>query len=137
MSDPALALKNKLEIDGDITNGFVGRAPANFDDVYSVFSEAGGNSNPKYLRDHTTIVCNVYGKVNDYPSGRTEVQTVKDALLGVKPFTVGNVIYARVVMTNDIQFLGYDENERPIFSLTFEVTRDYTASGDSNREVIE
>jgi len=139
MSSVAFDIVSKMRDDGILTssNSFVGKAPPSITTTHTVaFDTPGGGSNPKYLRDDLGLRFITTGETHRYDLGHDLAQSIKDYLLGKKPFSYNSVYYIRVVMISDITYLGEDEENRPQFSINFQVTREYDSYPESNREEI-
>lgn len=139
INPPSVDIRQLLIDDGALTSDqiFVGKSPQQLTTAHTTLIDNGGSTNPRWLRDETNLQALVRGATQDYLSGWEMAQTVKDTILGREQFVVNDVLYIRFLLLNDILFIGYDENERPTFSLNFQVVRDYSAVGDSNRDVIQ
>lgn len=66
----------------------------------------------------------VRGAPDGYKAGWSKASAVKDALRGHPRVVMGveEDVWAGIRMSGDIMFLGYDTNDRPMFSLNFVVT---------------
>lgn len=140
MNPPSFDIAQKLIEENVVAMGnvFVGSDPINHTPAYVTLTDFGGSpTNPKWLRDNPNVQVRVRGERNNYADAYELIKNVKNNLLGKKPFSVDEVIYARFVLISDILFLGYDPNNRPQFSINFQLTIDYTDSTGTNREVIQ
>jgi len=100
------------------------------DQVTVSITETGGDANPKWLRDDTTIQTRIRGLRNDYQSALSKAQEVKDTLLGVYPLEIGGTHYVRFIIQSDIAYVGQDENQRPLLTINWIVTREYDSGGN-------
>lgn len=129
MSDPAEGIKGLL-VSAGVGFNFVsgvptdwevhlGQFPAKPDAVLLCMSVGGSAPNPKWLLNRPSVQILVRGKVSQYSSGRTKAQEVMDALLGLPSQDIGSDRWVAVNAAADIVSLGFDELERPIWSLNF------------------
>lgn len=104
-------------------------------DQLIVFYDTGGlNPNPKWLVDQVNIQAIVRAGPNGYGDGYTKARAVRDSLLGLEPVTVGDDRIDGVTCLGDIGFIGYDDRQRPTFSVNFRAIIE-PGSG-SNREAL-
>jgi uncharacterized membrane protein YcgQ (UPF0703/DUF1980 family) len=125
-----LLLKEKV-----IEHGFVGSEAIDFDETFVTAIDVGGSSNPKWLRDDNRIHFRVKSKRNSYLEGWNTSQKIKEFLLGKEPIKINNVYYIRFVMSLDTYLVYYDENNRPVFALEIEITREYDAPLGNRQEI--
>ena len=127
MSSPAVDIAGLLEAQGLGTAGttlFVGRDPGGTTLTISVYDTGGLPPNPKYSRDEPSVQIAVWGAANDYSGGYTKALAIKDYLLGLTSQTIGTKTYFAFNMRTDITFVGYDQNQRPQFTLNFRLIVD-------------
>lgn len=138
MNPPSVDVRQKMIDDYVVQSDkiFIGADPLNLASTYVTLTDAGGSANPRWLRDVARLQVRVRARTNNYPEGYELIRNIRDYLLGKKPFQVNSVIYKRFVITSDILFLGYDDNNRPSFSVNFDVGIDYTDDVGTNRDVI-
>lgn len=60
---------------------------------------------------------------SDYDTGYNLLFQILEFLHAQSQITVGTTYYALIKATNDPQLLHYDENDRPVFFVNFEVQR--------------
>lgn len=86
-----------------------------------LFDGPGGVANPRWLLDEPHITAMVRGEKDGYSAGYAKMREVKDALLGIEPFTVspGGDRWDGCLAVGDIMHIGYDEQDRPLFSMEF------------------
>ena len=97
----------------------------------------GGIPNPKWLLDEVFVAIRVRGNKLDYVTTATKMQAVKDALAGLAETTVNNSNYRGCIITRDIFFEGYDDNNRPVFTLDCRLWREPTnSSTEGNRTAL-
>ena len=138
MNPPSFDIAQMLIGDSIVSQDkvFVGSDPISLNATYAVVTDFGGRPNPKWLRDTYRVQVRVRGRPNNYPEAYEMVRNIRDYLLGKSPTEVGIAIYKRFIITSDIAFLGFDDNNKPVFSINFEIGVDYTDSTGTNRYVI-
>jgi hypothetical protein len=97
----------------------VGRMDPSPDKIIAFFDSAGQNPDPRWLLDYPTFQARVRGSINGYPDTYDKAKQVKDVILGLTPQDIGTDRWASVIMLGDIGFMGYDDKERPEFSVNF------------------
>jgi hypothetical protein len=113
---------------------WIGKQPAKPDTSITLFDDGGFAPDPKFLLDRPTLRVLVRGSEWGYTGAYSKAQAVKDTLLGDDRQTVGGTLYVGIIMTGDIAFIQYDDNNRPIFSLNFQIWRE--PSDATNRSAI-
>jgi len=108
-----------------IEKGFIGSDAINVPETFVTALDIGGQSNPRWLRDENQIQIRVKAQAFNYMEGWDTAQAIKDFLLGKRTIMIGDVYYVRFVSDADPYFVGYDDNNRPIFAMEFTVTREY------------
>lgn len=111
----------------------IGKLVASPDRAVSVLGTGGIESNPKFLLDYPTVMVMVRGGEQDYIESRAKIQLVKDSLLGIASHDRGGDRWVQINMIGDINPLGYDEKNRPIFSANFQLIILPAESEQSNR----
>ena len=95
-----------------------------------VCSDTGGSTpNPKWALDFPNISVFVRGGVNEYEEAWVKANQVKSALLGIDPTVFEDVRWDGITMRSDIFNTGYDERDRPTFSLNFRVIQEPVVGG--------
>jgi len=110
------------------TNAFVGIMPEEPDVCVTFYDYAGGTPNPKWLIDYPVVRCVARGEKRNYNSGYILADLVKDTILGIGGIEINSMHYSGVNMERDINYEGYDENNRAGFTLSFYVTREPNSS---------
>lgn len=118
-----------------ITAGFAadtikrGRLPeSGADQVIAIRDTGGPPSNPAFLIDNPTIQILVRGNRQAYDTAYALARSVVDALLGLPAQTVNLTRYTGIWQSTAITPLGYDDSQKPIFSINFRIVRE-PASG--------
>ena len=122
MANYAVGMKDILEAAGIgifKTDLFVGKMPEDPDAAVSVMRAGGENASPKWLLDRPSMQVRIRGDKNGYIAAETKAQTVKDALLGLPSQDVNGDRWVQVNMIGDIVPLGFDDENRPKFSLNW------------------
>jgi len=133
MGSPSVDIATKLATAGIGVLGtsiFVGREPGLSTLTITLLDVGGAAPNPKYARDFLDLQIVVKGAPNDYVSARTKAEAIKNNLLGAAAYTVGTEIYFAFNMRGDINFIGYDKNNQPSFTLNFRIIKDYGDVGN-------
>lgn len=102
----------------------VSREPSSPDQVVTVFDT--GGFPPEVLigtdsrgMEKPTIQIRVRGNKKAYNLTYDLAEDIKDALHTLTNTTINGTKYVAIWLESDILFLGYDENDRPIFTLNF------------------
>ena len=107
---------------------YVSDEPKDPDTTVSIFDTGGTQPDAKWIQDEPTVMVRVRGAPQGYVAAYAKAQDVKDALLGIDPKTINATRYVGIWMNGDIISVGQDENNRPILSLNFRITRHPDAS---------
>ena len=113
---------------------YIGKGPSTPDTIISIMNVGGTNPNPKWLVDFPSLQTMVRGAENGYQAAWTKATEVKDVLLGLESTDLNGDRWDSVVMLGDIASLGFDENNRVIFSLNWQLIIEPAASGLTNRD---
>ncbi len=126
MADNAVGAKDLLVTAGVGTFGatsgwaiFIGKQPTAPHTVVTVYNSGGTNPNPKFLLDFPSLQVRVRGAPGGYVAAQSKAVEVKDALLGLVSQDINGDRWDSVTMAGDITPLGYDQQNRPMFSLNF------------------
>jgi hypothetical protein len=87
--------------------------------VITVIDAGGFTPNPKWLLDYPTVQVRVRGAKNDYIPTYNKARSVRDALLGLPSQDVNGERWVAVNAMGGIHWLGFDDQNRPIFTLNF------------------
>lgn len=114
---------------------FVGKLPVTDKRPAIGIMKAGGlTPNPKWLVDWPSIQVMVRGAPNGYQAAAAKAQAIKDTLLGIPSQAIDGDNWNGINMIGDIASLGFDSENRPLFSLNFSLIIE-PASG-TNREAL-
>lgn len=122
MTDYSVGMKDLLVTAGVGvfgTNLFIGKMPRTPDAAVSIMQTGGRPANPKWLLDYPSMQVMVRGAKNDYVGAQAKALAVKDALLGHPSQDVNGDRWVQFNMLGDIMLLGYDEEDRAMFSLNW------------------
>lgn len=86
-----------------------------------ILDTAGPPPEPGLDINYPGIQVAVRGEPNGYVDTMTKCMQIRDVLLGRPSETVNGDVWASITMSSDIIPLGYDENERPQFTLNFQL----------------
>ena len=70
-----------------------------------------------------TIMVRVIGPDGDYTGARDLVMNIKAALHLRTPDTVGGSRYMGIWQTGEIAFVGYEDDNKPVFTVNFRIHR--------------
>lgn len=95
----------------------------------------GADPNPKWLLDFPTVQVMIRGAVSSYTVTWAVYKAVKDILLGATSQTINDDRFVAINITGDLGFIGRDENNRPLFSVNFQlIVEPQVPAGTTNRE---
>ena len=126
--------------DNDTWSINVARLPEKPDRCIVLYDSGGRAPNPQYLIDYPTVQIKIRGSENDYEAlaggagTDGKVDDVVNALLGLDSQTINGDIWVSVSMIGDRNFIGYDDNGRPLFSLNFQLIINPSAVGTTLRK---
>jgi len=112
----------------------VGKVTSEPDRVVVMYDTPGRSPNPKWAVDFPSIQALVRGKPNDYGATWIKAREVRDKLLGVDSVDVGSDRWVSITCPGDVGFIGYDDSERPRFTVNFSLIIEPSAIG--NREAL-
>jgi len=104
------------------------------DSLVTIYDTAGLVPEPGLDINRPGIQLLVRGDQNGYKATYAKCEEIRDLLLGLPSQTINGDLWASVVMTSDIIFLGYDEKDRPEFSLNFQLIIHQGDLSNSHRE---
>lgn len=105
------------------TDLFIGLMP-NSPDVCVALYEYAGEQPLEVLRDNAatlerpSVQVMVRASRNDYPTGRSLIEVVRDNLTDITDVTIDGVRFLRVSQVSSINAVGTDDNDRPLFTLS-------------------
>ena len=126
MANPSEAIKDLLVTASvgvfNAASGWSIRVSRQSDDpdtAVTVYDTAGENSNPRYLLDFPGIQVRVRGDQSGYVAARAKCTDVVNALIGLPSQDIAGDRWVGIWQSGGIISLGYDEKDRPMFSLNF------------------
>lgn len=140
MSDPTIGAKTLL-VNASVgvfaaTSGwgiFIGKLPSKPETAIAITATGGLASNPKYLLDYPSLQVLVRGAKNGYQAAELKARNVKDVLLGLSSQIVNSDKWVQVNMIGDVAFMGFDENDCPLFSVNFSLIIEPATSTGTHR----
>jgi hypothetical protein len=110
------------------TDLFHARMPegATFQNVVGVFDNGGGGpllAMERTYSDYYYPSVSVRVRNTDYDTGYVQAFDIMNYLHGQSGIVESGTLYTLIRAENDPQLLGYDENDRPVFVINFEVQR--------------
>src|SRR5690606_5849257 len=115
---------------------WIGKEPHQPDQAVVITRTGGLPPDPKWLLDYPKYQIRVRGAKDNYAQALSKAEDIKDVLLGIDSQDINGDRLVSVTMTSDIAFIGYDENDRPHFSLNFRLITEPAPSALSNREAL-
>lgn len=136
MKSPAMDLKDVLVTASIGTfagtsesawNIYIGFEPISPPKTITIYDTGGDDPNAAYLLDFPTIQIRVRGPKDGYQETYSKAWDVKEALLGIDPFTTTDgTRYDGVWAVGDLIYIGLNE-DRPIFVVNFRIAREPSA----------
>lgn len=111
---------------------YVSKTPPEPDRTITVYDSGGTAPNPRWLLDRPDVSVIVRGKT--YSETYDKAKQIKDVLLGRDAGTINGDRWLGIIQLAEIVFAGYDEKERPQFSLTFRIWIEPANNVDDNRD---
>ncbi len=96
-----------------------GKEPKTPDTTITLTPTGGLDPNPVWLLDYPTFQARVRGAKGGWDAAFQKAIDVKNALLGLPSQTLDSVRWVLVLMIGEINDIGVDETEHPIFTLNF------------------
>jgi hypothetical protein len=87
----------------------------------AIYDTGGLAPEPGLDINYPSIQIIVRGEPDGYADTHKKCRDIRDVLLGRRSETRGGDVWASITMPYDILSLGYDDNERPEFSLNFQL----------------
>lgn len=130
MNAPSEDIKDLLEVSATglvfATDLFVSQEPDTgevLDRVVTIYDTGGGQPDTKESIKTPTIMIKVRGNKFGYQNGYALAELVVTTLHGVVNTTVNSTRYIHIIAQSDINFLGYDKFNRPLFTVNFRIMR--------------
>lgn len=131
MNSPSVDIKSYLVSStvGITTPIQVGLESDGPDELITLFDTNGQNPESMYNYERPGLMVRVRGERKDYTGAYTLAAAIKTALHvegetnGLRNQTIGGTRYIATWAEGDIHWIGYDEQDRPIFTVNFIVHR--------------
>lgn len=133
MSSPAMDFKVFLLAQAGLTTDYaleVSREPDAPDLCITLYDTGGADPNPAIKIDWPSLMIRVRGAAGAYAAAYAKAQAIKAALLGLPAQTINGVQYAGLWMRGDINPMGYDQSNRPSFTMNFTLCVEPTAGAN-------
>lgn len=140
MSKPCEGIKDILQNAsvGSASSGSwlirIGKSLDTPDQLITIYDTGGLNPNPKWLLDFPTVQVVVRGPKQGYEAAWDKCVQVKGALLGYESADLNGDRWVSITGMGDIGFIGYDDKDRPLFSLNYRLIIEPATSSPTNRE---
>lgn len=105
------------------TNLFVSEMPPTPDRCVCLYDTGGFDPEYDYVYQRPTFMARVRGEKGAYQTAWALARSVMDTLSPLANVSFGGTRYVGVWANGDIFHLGYDENQRPLFSMNFRAHR--------------
>lgn len=129
MNAPSVDIKDILESSQHAvgtfgTDIFVGMMPKAPDACICIY-DTGSWRQPEtgFSCQYPTIMVKIRGPRGNYTTGYAKAKEVFDALHATYNETWNSTLYVFIIAIQDPFFIGYDENNRPLFSVNFRIER--------------
>lgn len=147
MSSPSVGIKDILETAGvgdfgDNTpdtgrwTSRIGRLTDTPNRQIAIYDTGGQEPNPKWLLNNPTAMVSVRGEPDEYAETWTKARDVFDALVGYESADLNGDRWVGIWAMGDINFLGYDEERRPEFTVNLRLIIEPAASSLTHREAL-
>ncbi len=113
---------------------YISREPIDaVDTALTIFDTGGEPPNPKWLLDYPSVMVRIRGAIGGYKEAWNKAKDVKDAMVGNSPQTINGDKWDHINIAGDINHLGYDESERPLFTINFRLIVEPQSSALTSR----
>lgn len=128
--DIATILQPTLSAGADLFIGKIKEAKHGVSDLAVSLSDIGSiDDNPKWKRDECLIFITIRSNKDDYNSGYDLAYQIKDLLLGHPTVDINGSTYNCFTLQGGINWISQDVNNRDIFTMRVNVTRDGYVGG--------
>lgn len=105
------------------TDLFTNIMPETPDACVSVYDSGGDPPEPSFTYKYPTVQVRIRGDKGDQSPAYAQAEACQDALNGTENYTINSTRYIGIWGVGDIMFIGYDDNNRPIFTVNFRIHR--------------
>lgn len=113
---------------------YIGKEPDKPDSVITLYDSGGENADPKWLLDFPHVQVRVRGSKGDYSGAYTKIKQCKDVLLGCPSLDLNGDRLVSFTSLGEINFLSYDQNERPLFTYNLRLIVQPAVPATTNRQ---
>ena len=106
-----------------VVDMFIGIMPETPDTCICLIDSSGFKPEARYNWERPGLQILVRDKIGNYKQCFTKIKDAVTALHGITNLTINNHIYKCIVAAHEPLFIGLDQNNRPMFSVNFEVQR--------------
>lgn len=99
----------------------IGRSKDRPDRHITLYDGPGQPPEPGLDINRPSVQISVRGGQNDYVVAYEKCEAIRDALLGYPTETINGDVWASVTMLGDIMCVGFDEKERPWFTINIQI----------------
>lgn len=128
MNPPSEDAKDMLEAESSLglefgTNLFIGEVPEGPDELVALFDPPGQDEEANYVYERPSLQARIRGEKGAYQAAYALAESVKNLLKTVSNDTWNSTRYVQIWVQGTINWLGYDKNHRPEFSVNFRIHR--------------
>lgn len=105
------------------TDLFVAKEPDSPDFAITVYDNGGADPEPHYVEDRTNFQVRVRGARGGYATAYSKLHNIRAYLKTVANETWNGTRYIGIWAQGDVQFAGFDDNDRPAFTADFRTIR--------------
>lgn len=106
------------------TDLFVSKEPDTPDAAVTIYDGVGGPPDVQHRLDYPGVQVRIRGaRNNGYAAAYSLAEDIKLVLNGYAGKIINSTTYVLIRATTDILFLGYDDNDRPMFVINFDIIR--------------
>lgn len=140
MTAPSVGIKDLLVAAGDgvfaATTGWsihIGKEPTTPHTTITIYDSGGLTPNPAWLLDFPSIQVRIRGAPGDYIGAQQKIVDCKNTLLGLPSQDLNSDRWVSVRQIGDINLIGYDDSNRPMFTMNFSLIIEPAVVGGENR----
>lgn len=91
--------------------------------IVTVFDSPGGARDARQDIYNPAVMIRAKALPDGYQTAYQLLSDIIDFLHGMNNLTIGDMRYLHIIAASDINVLGRDENNRPVFSVNFDIKR--------------
>lgn len=111
----------------------IGREPTTPNKAITIARTGGLPSNPAYLLDFPNVQVRVRGSASGYQEAEQKIRDIKDTLLGLPSQDLNGDRWVSITQLTDIVHIGFDESNRPLFTVNFALIIEPATNALTNR----